>query len=59
MSKSKLKCNYQVFLYTETPQNYYNRQKSISLKCIRSNNLDNYEFGYACIGIFDYHKIGF
>ena len=59
MSKSTLKCNYQVFLYTGTPQNYYNRQESILLICVRSNNHDNYEFGYACIGIFDYQIIGF
>ena len=59
MSKSTLKCNYHVFLYTGTPQNYYNRQESISLICVCSNNHDDYEFGYACIGIFDDQIIGF
>ena len=39
--------------------NYDNRQESILLICVRSDNLDNYEFGYACIGIFDYQIIGF
>ena len=59
MSKSKQKCNYQVFLYTGTPKNYDNRQESFLLICVHSNNLDNYEFGYECIGIFDYQIIGF
>ena len=59
MSKSKQKCNYQVFLYTGTPKNYDNRQESILLICVHSNNHDDYEFGYACIGIFDYQTIGF
>ena len=59
MSKSKLMCNYHVFLYTGTPQNYYNRQESILLICVRSNNHDNYEFGYARVAIFDYQIICF
>ena len=58
-SKSKLKCNYHVFLYTGTPKNYDNRQESIMLICVHSNNHDDYEFGYACIGIFDYQIIGY
>ena len=58
-SKSKLKCNYHVFLYTGNPKNYDNRQESISLICVRSNNHDDYEFGYARVGIFDYQIICF
>ena len=57
MSKSKQKCNYQVFLYTGTPKTIITDK--ISLICARSNNHDNYEFGYACKGIFDYQIIGF
>ena len=41
------------------PQNYDNRQESISLICVRSNNHDNYESGYESVGIFDYQIIGF
>ena len=41
------------------PKNNNNRQESISLLCIRSNNHDDYEFGGACIGIYDYQITGF
>ena len=30
----------------------------MSLISVRSKNYDNYEFGYACIGIIDYQKTG-
>ena len=48
-----------MYFYTQEPQNYDNRQESILLICVRSNNHDNYEFGYARVGIFDYQIIGF
>ena len=57
MSKSTLMCNYQVFLYTGTPKTIITDK--ISLICAHSNNHDNYEFGYARVGIFDYQIICF
>ena len=41
------------------PQIIDNIQESISLICVCSNIFDNYEFGEACIGIYDYQITGF
>ena len=48
-----------MYFYTQAAQNYDNRQESILLICVRSNNHDDYVFGYARVVIFDDQKMGF
>ena len=48
-----------MYFYTQEPQNYDNKQESILLICVHSNNHDDYEFGYARVGIFDDQKMSF